>query len=389
MQASERRRSATISNESLGPDLLCVIVNQVPLSLERWQLAAGLAMAGGFRKAWKEHLSGLWTEDAKHPLVNPSGGDATTGPYTTLAELRKAARSCNLQEYSKSSKAELMAAVPQTVPAVIVSKAQEWIKKAKAKRDFDAFIHSRGNNEDRITATTARSEYKLTDTDLDGLRCEHRRNPHYKSAAPMRLYAIRDVVQLAYQKHGGASGLDAAKAKDLERQQRREDNVEKQRNDRREVLENALVSHGLTIDYSENACTGFLAAGRPSLENVIGTLRRKVSLIEALRQRGLDFREDSRLCREYIQGTTLCSLEDIVDIMHEMAFYFKHTRYQLFHDQKWRYEKEVYGWVDASAKDEISAVAKRKAWRDFVKRNGKDAILEMPDLPPTLRATLG
>lgn len=46
-----------------------------------------------------------------------------------------------------------------------------------------------------VTASTAKSaEFKLNDKDLAALVCRRVPNPHYRSAAPMRLY-IRSVVQ--------------------------------------------------------------------------------------------------------------------------------------------------------------------------------------------------
>ena len=46
-----------------------------------------------------------------------------------------------------------------------------------------------------VTASTAKSaEFKLNDKDLAALVCRRVPNPHYRSAAPMRLY-IRSVIQ--------------------------------------------------------------------------------------------------------------------------------------------------------------------------------------------------
>mmetsp|Transcript_8790 Transcript_8790/g.16405 ORF Transcript_8790/g.16405 Transcript_8790/m.16405 type:complete len:619 (-) Transcript_8790:447-2303(-) len=47
----------------------------------------------------------------------------------------------------------------------------------------------------RITLTRARSEYNLPREVLDDLPCKLTRNPHYRSAAPMRLYLLRDVLR--------------------------------------------------------------------------------------------------------------------------------------------------------------------------------------------------
>jgi hypothetical protein len=51
-----------------------------------------------------------------------------------------------------------------------------------------------------ICLTTCRSRYGLTTDDLDVLDCITCRNPHYRSAAPMRLYVEEDVIALALDK---------------------------------------------------------------------------------------------------------------------------------------------------------------------------------------------
>ncbi|KAJ8296647.1 Rho-type GTPase-activating protein 1 [Rhodotorula toruloides] len=53
----------------------------------------------------------------------------------------------------------------------------------------------------RITKTNAKSEYKLNDSDY-----RERRNPHYRSAAPMQLYLEIAVETLAFRLHGGYAG---------------------------------------------------------------------------------------------------------------------------------------------------------------------------------------
>lgn len=49
----------------------------------------------------------------------------------------------------------------------------------------------------RITASRAKGEYGLNESDLDQLDCDLVRNPHYRSAAPMRLYLMTDVQAAA------------------------------------------------------------------------------------------------------------------------------------------------------------------------------------------------
>jgi hypothetical protein len=50
---------------------------------------------------------------------------------------------------------------------------------------------------DKIYRSTAKSEYKLSDAELDTLSCESVANPHYRSGPPSRMYLRADVEALA------------------------------------------------------------------------------------------------------------------------------------------------------------------------------------------------
>jgi hypothetical protein len=52
----------------------------------------------------------------------------------------------------------------------------------------------------KITLTTARTRYKVNLTELDKLECTVMQNPHYRHAAPMRLYKLIDVLEIADKK---------------------------------------------------------------------------------------------------------------------------------------------------------------------------------------------
>ena len=65
----------------------------------------------------------------------------------------------------------------------------------------------------RVTASACHGDYALNDKDLGALAVEYARNPHYRSAAPMRLYALADVRALCLQKYGSRRGLAEKLAK--------------------------------------------------------------------------------------------------------------------------------------------------------------------------------
>jgi hypothetical protein len=78
--------------------------------------------------------------------------------------------------------------------------------------------------------------------------------------------------------------------------------------------------------------------------DVLSTAERKSELVRKLAKKGLTLRDDSKLCKYYIEGgmdrVTVCcqnqnitSLDDIVDIMDEMDFYYAKTNYDLVYDK--------------------------------------------------------
>ena len=78
-------------------------------------------------------------------------------------------------------------------------------------------LPKRPNSGSTITLTTAKTEYKLTDSELAQLDCDVRRNPHDPRFAPMRLYNHLEVYELAIQKFGSPEGLLEAREKSKQR----------------------------------------------------------------------------------------------------------------------------------------------------------------------------
>lgn len=55
--------------------------------------------------------------------------------------------------------------------------------------------------EGKVCASRARDEYEIPDRVLAPLDCSLARNPHYRSAAPMRLYSREEVLPAAVKHH--------------------------------------------------------------------------------------------------------------------------------------------------------------------------------------------
>ncbi|GAA5937703.1 hypothetical protein JCM3775_002105 [Rhodotorula graminis] len=77
-------------------------------------------------------------------------------------------------------------------------------KAAVRAHEWDVAAHKVANQ--RITKTTAKSAYKLSDAELNALTPQYKQNPHGRSAAPMQLFVEAAVEALAFRLHGGAAG---------------------------------------------------------------------------------------------------------------------------------------------------------------------------------------
>jgi hypothetical protein len=195
---------------------------------------------------------------------------------------------------------------------------------------------------DQMTATRAKSLFQLNETDLALLPCKEVTNPHYKRAAPMRLYDIDDLVDACVQKYETWEAFAA-------------------RRDKRKSVTQAR----------RNA----IAANR---------VQRRADLEQALGQHGLRLRADSRMCAAFVQtgrGIFGESMQEVVEIMREMDFLYTHTNYSGIVDDIREEYREWGEWYDM---DEVVDTAKTRAVREWRKAHASSDIGEM-NLPLRIR----
>ena len=126
---------------------------------------------------------------------------------------------------------------------------------------------------EKVTATRAKAEYRITETDLSSLRCLETQNPHYRSAAPMRLYLSSAVQKLSLQKHGSSEELVKKKRKASEVADKRAATKKRKMEERRAELESALEAGGLELRGDSRRCQDYIAGKRGfSLEQVVATM---------------------------------------------------------------------------------------------------------------------
>ena len=68
------------------------------------------------------------------------------------------------------------------------------------------------SKEGRVCASRAHNEYKVPDSVLKRLEVQLQSNPHYRSAAPMRMYLREDVLTAAVKFHEGKRAAEEERA---------------------------------------------------------------------------------------------------------------------------------------------------------------------------------
>lgn len=149
----------------------------------------------------------------------------------------------------------------------------------------------------------------------------------------MRLYCLRDVADAAALKYGNKRAFD----EDCER--RREISRKRQR----------------TIQSKKDA--------------------RENELRRRLQEYNLPLRADSRLCDEYIEKGAH-DIDEVVDMMREMDFFFRFTNYRDIYRELRRQENDY-------DRDELSSYAKEDALAEYRLNHRVDE----DHVPPTLRRT--
>lgn len=209
-----------------------------------------------------------------------------------MVDIRSAAKTCGVA--AAKTKAETWRRICDAVAhrARVVQARTDHIRAFEAgpsnspvlRNPVPHALRARVLEPQKMSAKGARDRFVLTERDLRGAPCEMRVNPYCRSAAPMRLYRVRDLRNLAESKHGDIATIDTKRARRQER--------------------------------------GAMVAG--AMERARG--ERLSKLFRALHERGCEFRADSQLCAHYL-ATGRGDVEEIANTMAEMRFCFDHTEY--------------------------------------------------------------
>ncbi|KAF9126643.1 hypothetical protein BG015_004658 [Linnemannia schmuckeri] len=162
-------------------------------SLQIWRNVCTKAALGNPKKKYPTHMSLVCTQSywiCEQCLTMNNGKGSDIPLPVEIAELanerRMLCRPCRYRYYKKHP------------------------EETKLRKDVTNHYGEHIYEHDvRVTKTEACTVFYLRDEDLRSLDCLQKRNPHYRNAAPMRLYLEQDVQERSLEVHGGWIGIRA------------------------------------------------------------------------------------------------------------------------------------------------------------------------------------
>lgn len=248
---------------------------------------------------------------------------------------------------------------------------------------------SKNNKHKNIAAATAlKDPFKIPRAHLDAMECELARNPHYRSAAPMRLYNLVDIAWASLQINGpGAVPMkcvdEAAKQEIAAKATAKANKLAATCAKRRACLIREMQLHACPIDdayidkvvSTSKVLTDYMNGSQShkmsdgavleALNMAIYITQRSRDLEQALNAAGCELRRDSKLCNAYIYHDD-GSIAEIVNIMSEMQFYFAHTDYKQILDDLYRQTRR--NWHGRDSYSSQSERAKDKALATYIRK---------------------
>eukprot|EP00798_Chlamydomonas_sp_ICE-L_P020627 gene20627-biopygen29387 len=210
----------------------------------------------------------------------------------------------------------------------------------------------------------------------------------YRSAAPMRLYLIRDVARVALKKHASSSHtrIRVPAISSDERRTSRETLLSQKLGDM--TLDSRIFS------VSESACRArdlYVNSGRGGgavkvAADIIATNTRLHILERALEDRGCELRSDSRLCTGFVENDDGDPEVIAVSIL-EMKFFHNQTEYASILDDLWEDARRERDYIDEYEYDnyhhidphELSSSAKSEAMKQWADTHDLDNVLDIPE----------
>ena len=178
-----------------------------------------------------------------------------------------------------------------------------------------------------ITKSTALTKYHLAKKDLIGVPCIEKKNPHYRCAGNMQLYALPDIIAVFKKKHGDF-GDDTEYIDQMISDLDDERDAKRAERDTRKQAKNKT-----RLDKS---------------------VERRSELTEKLSAVGLQLRADSKLCSGYIDATITYDIDTVVDRMCQMKY--------------------LFDYCDLNKYIQIAKKERNELWRDFRERDDEPLL---------------
>jgi len=179
----------------------------------------------------------------------------------------------------------------------------------------------------RICKSTAKSLYKLTETQLeDDIPYILVKNPHYSSSPPMKIYQIADILDYMYDIYQSKDNHDnllmiKEQKKEISREKR---NIAKEK---RDINFNKLMnSYNLNnnTDIYQDLYDDYINKGTPSLKKIeeqikyyIECKKRKNNIFSEIAKRNLDKYKTHSFITEYIEEGH-CKLEETIEYIQNI-----------------------------------------------------------------------
>jgi len=301
----------------------------------------------------------------------------------------------------------------------------ETCRNRKRNAVSDEIKQLRISENDEIIQTTALKEFFLDKEDLQIIPCNRVKsggNSYY-----VHLYQQDDVIKVALNKYGGLEGFFSEKKRRENKKNIQKERKEKRESDRMNELRAMEQKYNISMsNYYVDYCAGRIS--KSEIASIIGDLiekkrrrdeishyrdftneerekyvnstmtlenfrnglieqkNRRTELVKKLEEKGLQLRDDSKLCKQYIKRGE-GNLQHIVDVMEEMDWFYKNTKYSKFYkeakDREYQDWRSYRGWGESFEYDptEISEIAKKMAISDYL---GGTAVPPLP--PPALKS---
>ncbi|KAI8577266.1 hypothetical protein K450DRAFT_253018 [Umbelopsis ramanniana AG] len=153
----------------------------------------------------------------------------------------------------------------------------------------------------RITKMRAKSEYRLTDDELEGISVNYARNPHYRSAAPMCLYDKKEIIQMARIVHGGDIGIEAAREATIKKGNAMIESRRRNKETRKTRLEERLAEANLTNMVNHYACRQYIESSKGGdLESIVIILQAEAERLRLIQNRKAEL--DAEIATSGIQN---------------------------------------------------------------------------------------